>query len=236
MNVQGQYDSGRGRDGLGNVFNAGWTGDPPIRGGPLAAIRPWKAPFVATGRLTSEVRGPGPIVKRPPHITGDPGRINRNRKVMPFRRRKISPAVRQLNRAKFLTWLKGFSPGIATAAAKHANAATQAAGLGAHLAPSAAEPIVQPAATGWFDSFLTKAGEFGSQFLAFRTQKEILDIQIARAEAGLPPLETSQLAPTIKVEASPEATRQVTGAIADGLKKLAIPIMIGIGLIFFVKK
>jgi len=221
MNVQGQYDSGRGRDGLGNVFTAGWTGDPPIRGGPLAAIR---RPAIVG-------------MKRPPHITGDPGRTNRNRKVMPFRRRKVSPAEKKLYRAKFLTWLQGFSPGIAIAAAKHADAATKASGLGVHLGPP--EAISEPAATGWFDSFMTKAGELGQEFLAYRTQKQILDIQISRAEAGLPPLETSQLAPTIKVETTPEATRQITGAIGTGLKTLATPLLIGaagIGLLLFLKK
>lgn len=213
MNVQGQYDSGRGRDGLGNVFTAGWTGDPPIRGGPLAAF------------------------KRPAHINGDPGRTNRNRKVMAVRRRKVSPAVKKLNRTKFMTWLQEFSPGIAIAAAKHADAATKASGLGQTIMPTGT--ISEPAATGWFDSFMTKAGELGSQFLAYRTQKQILDIQIARAEAGLAPLETSQLAPTIKVETSPEATRQITSAIGTGLKTLTVPLLIGaagIGLLLFLKK
>lgn len=210
MNVQGQYNSGRGRDGLGNVFSAGWTGDPPIRGGGLAQA------------------------KRPPWITGDPGRANRNRKVLPFRRRKVSPAAKKLNREKFVAWLQEFSPGIAIAAAKHADAATQAAGLG-----QVTTTVSEPAATGWFDSFMTKAGELGSQFLAYRTQKQILDIQIERAEAGLPPLETSQLAPTIKVETTPEATRQITSAIGTGLKTLATPLLIaaaGIGLLLFLKK
>ena len=39
------------------------------------------------------------------------------------------------------------------------------------------------------------------------TQKKTIDIQLERAKAGLPPLETSQINPTIKVEAkmSPES-------------------------------
>jgi hypothetical protein len=39
------------------------------------------------------------------------------------------------------------------------------------------------------------------------TQAKVIDLQLARLKAGLPPLETSQLSPTVKVEASmsPEA-------------------------------
>ncbi len=220
MNAQGQYNSGRGRDGLGNVFTAGWTGDPPIRGGALAAIRI-----------------PGSVaLKRPAHITGDPGRASRNRKAIALRRRKVSPAEKKLNRAKFLAWLQKFNPRLAMEAAKHANAVTKANGLG-QFTPTA--PISEPAATGWFDSFISKAGEFGQQYLAYSSQKQILDIQIARAEAGLAPLETSQLAPTIKVETTDEATRQITGAIGTGLKTLATPLVIGavvIGGLLFLKK
>lgn len=53
------------------------------------------------------------------------------------------------------------------------------------------------------------------------TQKKVLDAQLARAKAGLPPLETSQYAPTVKVEAgmTPEAEEAARRIAIDVTKQ-----------------
>jgi hypothetical protein len=60
---------------------------------------------------------------------------------------------------------------------------------------------------GLFTSIATTVKDVAPAVAQVYTQKKVIDAQLARAKAGLPPLETSQISPTVKVEAalSPES-------------------------------
>lgn len=117
------------------------------------------------------------------------------------------------------------------------------AGLGAvpSLSPQtypfkAATPTFKPAmpTKSWFTNFTDSIGKIGPALVQYKTQKNIMKIQLDRAKRGLPPLDTSQLAPTFRVqpELSPE--------MYSDLKSYAIPAAVGIalllGLVLFTRK
>lgn len=60
---------------------------------------------------------------------------------------------------------------------------------------------------GLFNSIATTVKDVAPAVAQVYTQKKVIDAQLARAKAGLPPLETTQISPTVKVEAalSPES-------------------------------
>ena len=87
----------------------------------------------------------------------------------------------------------------------------------------------------WFESFTDSIKKIAPALIQYKTQKNILKVQLQRAKQGLPPLDTSALAPTIRVQ--PELTPEM---YAD-VKKYVVPAVIGIaallvGLIWSKKK
>ena len=243
INVQGEYDSGRGRDGLGgvwptdpysdiasdvgNVYTAGWAGAPGLNAPKFVkstgvTLDPAYAAKLARQRRIAPP--PGKVVGVPtragmtrvgtPRGTRAPQRIKPPRR-LPHRRRRPSKGEAMRNRTRFLHWIKRWNPHIYAQAVAAANRTQASGGTGALY--------------GWFDDFTSKVADLGGKFLQFKTQKEILDAQMERLRSGLPPLETGQYAPTVGVQISPDpaTTAHITGAIGTGLGKLATPLMLG---------
>jgi hypothetical protein len=105
---------------------------------------------------------------------------------------------------------------------------TYNAGLNAmpsFMTPYPYTPVVKPAVPekSWFTSFTQSIQKIAPALVQYKTQKDILKLQLDRAKKGLPPLDTSALAPTIRVqpELSPE--------MYSDLKKYVLPVSIGIG-------
>ena len=87
----------------------------------------------------------------------------------------------------------------------------------------------------WFEGFTDSIKKIAPALIQYKTQKNILKVQLQRAKQGLPPLDTSALAPTIRIQ--PELTPEM---YAD-VKKYVVPAAIGIaallvGLIWRKKK
>lgn len=101
----------------------------------------------------------------------------------------------------------------------------------------ATPPITGPtipeeqAEEGWLDKLIGAATTIAPAYLQFQQQKDILDMQLERAKQGLPPLETAYMAPTVRIqtELTPEAARTARAGIAEGMGKLAFPIMLAVG-------
>lgn len=68
---------------------------------------------------------------------------------------------------------------------------------------------------GWLDKLIGATKEIAPAYLQFQQQKEIMDMQVQRAKQGLPPLDTSFVAPTVKIQAD----------IGSGITKLALPLL-----------
>jgi len=61
----------------------------------------------------------------------------------------------------------------------------------------------------WWESFVGAAKQLVPVLVGAKSQKKILDVQLKRAKAGLPPLNVNQISPTVRVQAgiTPELTR-----------------------------
>lgn len=82
--------------------------------------------------------------------------------------------------------------------------------------------------TTWWGSFIGAAKELTPIIVGARSQKKLLNVQMKRAQQGLPPLNTSEIAPTVRVQA----------ALSPDIKRIMIPALAvgGLLLLFFVMK
>jgi len=235
-NAQGNYDQGRGPDGLNGLgrsyaFSRFGTSIP-------ASARP--------AAISGKPRPPGALDPRPylpkvvipdkyprPPVAKVPavmpwrfrGKIKPPRRFTPIRRRRRRPnkAAKIRNRRQFVTWLKNWSPGLYAAAKRRADITQGREGALGELG-------------GWWDTFTEGLTDVGGQYLQYKTQKEILDAQLERMRAGLPPLDTSQYAPTFAVKVDPGTTAEITGAIGAGLGKMLPFIAIGGAALFLMMR
>lgn len=77
-------------------------------------------------------------------------------------------------------------------------------------------------------SELTETGvtDLVSQVASIYQQKKLIDINAARAEKGLPPVDASALAAQVQVSASPEQMQQITSLMIAGIAGLMILIFV----------
>lgn len=229
VNAQGNYNQGRGADGLGLVtpasrYGAGipYSRRPASISGkpkPPASLDPQLIlPRLWGGRDIEYV----PFVsKRAPARIAPPGRSGTG---IRRRRRPIGKAKQIRHRKQFIGWLKNWAPDLYAAAKAKADALEVNDGTLGQLA-------------GWWESFTDSITSVGGQYLQFRTQKEILDAQMERMRAGEPPLQTSEYAPTVSVKVDPGTTAEITGAIGTGLGKMLPFIAIGgLALLFLMRR
>ncbi len=119
---------------------------------------------------------------------------------------------------QFVKWMRVNEPRLYRAAASAAGSAT------GNTSVLSAADTGQPAGGSWWDSFIGAAKQLVPVAIQARSQKRILDVQLRRAEQGLPPLQTSQIAPTVNVQAG----------VTPDLKKILIPALaIGGGLLLY---
>jgi hypothetical protein len=123
------------------------------------------------------------------------------------------------NRQKFLEWLKKKQPQVYAAAMRRA-------GLGVMSADT--NPVASPSI---WDSIVGGIKDVLPTIVQARAQQKIFDAQMKRATQGLPPLQTAEYAPTVRVQAG------VSPGITDTLKQMAIPLAVaGAGFLFFMMK
>jgi hypothetical protein len=251
INAQGNYQQGRGPDGLGDVIMADTPFDvsrikyAPSRFG--AGTPMGDRPPYITGKMTPPAsldpqqvlprtyRGVPTIaqlfkVRARPYSsdTGQPAKTTprpgtRGRRVSDqvnakreLRRRQRKPTRRALTRYRqnFIKWLQNWAPEIYAASKAKADTVEQTEGTLGQL-------------SGWWETFQDSVADLGGKYLQYRTQKEILDAQLERMKQGLPPLQTSEYAPTVIVKPDPGTTAEITGAIGAGLGRMLPFIAIG---------
>jgi len=222
VNAQGRYDQGRGADGLSAIryrparFGAGVRmSDRPLhvtgKPRPPASLDPrrvfLRAPTAADmfrqkkpAQASNKIR---PGIKLP---------YGRSMWVPPRKRLSKAATIRQ--RQQFVTWMRNWAPDIFAAAKHKADQAERTDGALGQLA-------------GWWETFSTSVTDLGGKYLQFQTQKEILDAQMERMKQGLPPLQTSEYAPTIAIKPDAGTTAEITGAIGAGFGKMLPFIAIG---------
>ena len=241
INVQGNYDQGRGADGLG--FARAYYGSRYGSGVPLStrppAIsgKPTPAPLLDPQLVLPVPWGRGtraPLPKSPGYFgpVNIPGTVTvtkitppeRRATIMPVRRPPLSKGAKIRRRQQFVNWIKNWAPQLYLRAKAKADAAEVNEGTLGQLA-------------GWWETFTENLTEVGGALLQYKTQKAILDAQLERMRAGLPPLQTSEYAPTVAVRVDPGTTREITGAIGAGLGKMLPFIAIaGVGILLMMRR
>lgn len=132
---------------------------------------------------------------------------------------------------QFAAWLKQSHPQIYKRAAKaadvavahRAEAATNALnarnanGLG-QVTNGAAET---EAKAGWFNTFLKSAATLGTTYLTIKNQQDQMDLNIERAQAGLPPLDIAQQPIlTTQIQLPPETVSKITASAGMQVNKI----------------
>jgi len=125
-------------------------------------------------------------------------------------------------RLQFANWLKENHPEI------FAKAITIAANSEATLKGLGEEP-----AKSFWQKFTDAATGLGTTYLALRNQKEAMKINLARAEAGQPPIDVATSAPVIRtqVDMSPQLQQRLVSTAGEGINKALL--WGGLGLLAF---
>ena len=118
-------------------------------------------------------------------------------------RRAPTAAERARNKQRFVQWMKKNEPRLYAIAKQKAG--NPPAGLGQDDSP------------GWFERFTNTVTQLAPSYLQYKAQKEVLDLQLQRAQQGLAPLDTSEIAPSVQVSLDPSQTRQ---ALAQGAARV----------------
>ena len=113
-------------------------------------------------------------------------------------------------RIDFAQWLKNEHPGIFNRAVKAAaNSEATLSSLGEKHAES------------FWSKFSKAAAGLGATYLALKNQREAMKINLARAQAGQPPIDVATSAPVIRtqVDMSPELTQRLVSTAGEGINK-----------------
>lgn len=128
-------------------------------------------------------------------------------------------------RGEYVKWVANNFPDLYDAALAYSGDALN--GLGQETTPTTAD-----SGSSWgglIDAFKTLAPEY----LKYQQQKKIMKMQQDRADRGLPPLETGQIAPTVRVQ--PELTPETKAELMATLTRFALPIVLGAAVFFGAK-
>ena len=177
-----------------------------------------------------------PANGRPPWIDGATKRVARNAGTFrPVSRTQVwgtgprNEGNRHRSRQQFVSWLKREMPKVwALAKARVGEAPAGLSGLGQNETET------------WWQKLTGTVANIGQSVLAYQTQKELLDIQLKRAEQGLPPIETAQYQPTVRVGVDPETARYAVEyageTIGEKLGPLLWIIPAGLVLLFVMRR
>lgn len=126
---------------------------------------------------------------------------------------KSNLSRKQLARLQFVTWLKKAAPDVyqqAMGSALRSDATLR--GLGE-----------EPAKSVW-EKFTDALTGVGTTLLTLKAQKDALKLNLQRAQAGLPPIDTSAVAPTVRtqVDVSPELAQKLIDTTGEGLNKALV--------------
>lgn len=194
-NAQGNYNQGRGADGLSAVRASRYGAGTPER--KKRARHAVPASLDPTLLVTRDIQA-RPISKPLPGLIFTPP----NKRIATAARRP-NRATQIRHRRMFVNWLKNWAPQVYADAKRKADQIEVTDGTLGQLA-------------GWWETFSDSVGSLGGKYLQFKTQKEILDAQMERMRQGQPPLQTSEYAPTVAVKPDAGTTREITGAIGAG--------------------
>lgn len=128
----------------------------------------------------------------------------------------------KINRAKFLSWVKTRHPKIYRMALLRAGSRRHSlSGLGQE-------------GDSWWDTVVSGIKEMIPAALQFKQQKDLMNMQLKRAEAGLPPANVADYTPVLKIQT--ELAPETRTALIDQLGKPVIFGALALGAFMLLKK
>ena len=128
----------------------------------------------------------------------------------------------KLNRAKFLSWVKNTYPKVYRMALLKAGSRNPVlSGLGQET-------------TSWWDKIVTGIQEVIPAALQYKQQKDLMSMQLKRAQAGLPPANVADYTPVLKIQT--ELAPETRTAFIDQLGKPLIFGGLALAAFFLLKK
>lgn len=135
--------------------------------------------------------------------------------------------VKTANQKKYILWMKKNSPKLYRAAIAKMSQSTL---LGE-------EP---PTPENWFSSLTNTIMDLAPKYLQLKQQKDVMKMQMKRAQQGLPPANVADYAPVVKadINLAPETRKEIIEAGQSSLNDMMKPLLIGGGLLalYFVMK
>lgn len=128
-------------------------------------------------------------------------------------------------RIQFVNWLQENHPALAAAAINAAQSDTVSVnGLGQFSFTTAIKETADTAAqTGGsiWEKLTGAATALGTSYLALKNQRDMMKINIARAEQGLPPLDVATSAPVVRaqVDIDPALARDLASNVGSTLNR-----------------
>lgn len=115
-----------------------------------------------------------------------------------------APAKVEAAQKKLIAWVQKNYPALYDAAVRRVG--TTPPNLGAEES--------------WLDKITNAFTAIAPEYLRAKAQKDLLEVQLDRARAGLPPLDSTQYAPAVQVSVDPASVREsiATGAQTLGAK------------------
>lgn len=134
--------------------------------------------------------------------------------IEPFIKPKVS-AMKTRNQQRFIAWTKKTFPKLYHAALLDIKSKKGLGGIG-----------------DFFGDLIGSLKDLAPSYLQFKQQKDLMKMQLKRAQQGLPPADVKDYAPVIKtqIDLAP-ATRT---AVIGGMKDMIMPIAIGGGVLLLV--
>ena len=128
------------------------------------------------------------------------------------------------SRIDFAQWLKNEHPAIFTRAVKAANTNGTLGALGE--------------GESFWSKFTKAAAGLGTTYLALKNQRDVMKINLARAQQGQPPIDAATSAPVVRtqVDMSPELTNKLVSTAGAGINKTLLLAGAAILAAFFIFK
>jgi len=148
-------------------------------------------------------------------------------------RRRPSRAERARNQQRFVQMIKRTHPRLYAIAKARVGEPPTGSGLG-QITKTA---TTTETSSSWFSRLTDTLSTLAPSYLQYKSQKELLEIQLQRAQEGLPPLETSQYAPAVQIGLDPEQTREAiaaAGAQAGEFLRQPMVLAAGAGILLLV--
>jgi len=112
-------------------------------------------------------------------------------------------------RLQFATWLQETHPKIYSEAIQHAK--KYDAGLG----------DTEPEKKSFWQRFTEGAAALGTTYLSLKNQRDAMEMNLARAQQGLPPLDVSSTAPVVRtqVDIDPALATRLASSAGEGISR-----------------